>query len=224
MGNGTPINAKVKLQPLGLWWYGGIAFVALCAIAGGWLFDDSTELAPGHDRTGDLCLAAGCVAGLVSMIVALFQYRGGLLLKIWGMLCFGFIGGLAVVLLGQTVSDVVWANRDSPAGHTQAFQSQLRISGATRSHSLRWGTTRYVQLASYDPDLGIGRQDYDFMLAHRRPGDRGSNADEISSKGYFCAQVTLQKSGAALRVLHAGRQPLPDGSVVICPADPSRSR
>lgn len=55
------------------------------------------------------------------------------------------------------------------------------------------------------------------MLAHRSPEDHGRNPDEISSHGFFCARVTLQQSGDALRVLNAGSQKLPAGTVVVCP-------
>jgi hypothetical protein len=66
-------------------------------------------------------------------------------------------------------------------------------------------------------NLEITRADYEFMLANRRPGDKGKNPDEISSKGYFCARVTLEQAGDALRVLHAGNRTLPQGTVMVCP-------
>jgi hypothetical protein len=60
------------------------------------------------------------------------------------------------------------------------------------------------------------------MRTHRRAGDNKGDPDKISSNGYFCAHVTIQQSGNALRVLHAGSHNLPKGSVVICPSKRDR--
>jgi hypothetical protein len=65
--------------------------------------------------------------------------------------------------------------------------------------------------------MEVTESDYQFMLSHRRPGDTLHNPDEISSKGHFCAKVTLQESDRALRVLHAGSRKLPPGTVIFCP-------
>jgi hypothetical protein len=55
------------------------------------------------------------------------------------------------------------------------------------------------------------------MRNHRPPHDDGKRFDEISSQGYFCARVTVEQSDAALRILHAGSQKLPQGTVILCP-------
>lgn len=55
------------------------------------------------------------------------------------------------------------------------------------------------------------------MRSNRRPGDNGRKPDEISSRGYFCADVTIEQSDKALRILHAGSQTLPEGTVILCP-------
>jgi hypothetical protein len=68
-------------------------------------------------------------------------------------------------------------------------------------------------------NLSISELDYDYMRGHRAPWDKGTNPDEISSRGYFCAKVTLQRSGNAVRVLHAGNGVLPAGTVRECPVN-----
>jgi hypothetical protein len=54
------------------------------------------------------------------------------------------------------------------------------------------------------------------MRNNRRPGDDGHNPDEISSRGYFCAKLTIEQSDKALRILHVGSQTLPVGTVIFC--------
>ena len=50
-----------------------------------------------------------------------------------------------------------------------------------------------------------------------RKQDDDSNADDITSDGYFCARVRMQRSGNALRVLDSGNYALPEGSIELCP-------
>jgi len=66
--------------------------------------------------------------------------------------------------------------------------------------------------------MDISERDYDFMRTHRAPEDHSTNPDEITSRGYFCATVTVQVASSAVRVLHAGQHALRAGTVGICPA------
>ena len=91
----------------------------------------------------------------------------------------------------------------------------LLISRAYRTEGK--GQSWSIQTMPIWSNLNITQVDYDCMLHHRRPEDIGHNTNEISSRGYFCAHVTMQQSGSALRVLNAGSRKLPSGTIVICP-------
>ena len=78
------------------------------------------------------------------------------------------------------------------------------------------GRSWNIQTTPIWSNLDITQADYEFMRTHRRPGDLSTDPDEIPSKGYFCAKVTLQQADEALRVLNAGTYKLPLGTIGIC--------
>ncbi len=66
-------------------------------------------------------------------------------------------------------------------------------------------------------ELKIDKTDYAFMLAHRPPADASTDHNRIASNGYFCARLAMQRSGEALRILHAGLKVVPQGTIILCP-------
>jgi len=103
---------------------------------------------------------------------------------------------------------------DFPSGKSHTRQVLFVISRAYQTHGK--GSSQYIQTMPIWSNLEITREDFAFMRNHR-PGDDGQNADEISSRGYFCAKVTIEQTDKALRILHSGSQKLPQGAVILCP-------
>lgn len=134
---------------------------------------------------------------------------------------FALMGLMSVFLfLGET-ANVIEGIIDFPPDKTQSSRELLSISRAYQTHGK--GRSWNIQTTPIWSNLDITQDDYKFMLAHRRPGDGGRDADEISSEGYFCARVTIQVSGDAIRVMNAGTHKLPKGTVVICPTNAGAS-
>ena len=110
---------------------------------------------------------------------------------------------------------------DFPKGKSHTHQALFLISRAYQTHGK--GSSQYIQTMPIWSNLEIAREDFTFMRSHRSPDDDGNNPDEISSRGYFCAKVTIEQSDNALRILHSGSQKLPQGTVILCPV-PTRTR
>ncbi len=136
---------------------------------------------------------------------------GNVFFWLFGLAILGF---LSVFLLSSRVAELVENYIDFPAGSTETYPSFLLINRAYRTQGK--GQSWNIQTTPISSNLDITESDYTFMLHHRRPGDDGHNPNEISSKSYFCAKVTMQQSGSALRVLNAGSRKLPGGTVVVC--------
>ena len=208
-------GGNIQLTRFGWFWLVVIVMLAF----GGWVagrFNNATELAPLHDGTYTIWCGAAAVIGLVSVLIGFFQSRGGIWIRILvSVISFGGIGAIGASLLVLNTADIVWMAIDFPPAKTKTFTGNLLISRAYRTHGKSAGWN--IQTTPLWSDLNITASDYDFMLAHRRPGDPGTDPDEISSRGYFCAKVTLQSSGNAVRVLHAGNGALPMGTVDVCP-------
>jgi hypothetical protein len=134
----------------------------------------------------------------------------------------GLMGFLSVTLTSTRIAEIVEQLIDFPPSQTRTYSTLLLISRAYQTHGK--GRSWNIQTTPIWSTLQITEDDYRFMLAHRRVEDNSGNPDEISSNGYFCAQVTVEQSGNALRVLHAGSHELPKGTVVICPASSSGTR
>ena len=92
----------------------------------------------------------------------------------------------------------------------------MQISRAYQTHGK--GTYWHIQTQPFWTDLNIEKSDYLFMQDHRSPGDPGRDPDEISSRGYFCARLTIEQANHAVRIMHAGQGMLPLGSILVCPA------
>ncbi len=208
-------TAKVRLKPLGWWWLGALVATEITGLIAG-LFDNSTELTPDHSDTLNLCFAVTLGMVAISMFIGLWQSRGLAWARgVVSIITFGGIAAIGSFTLALHLHDIVWAKLDFPASKTKTFVSRLRINRAYQTHGK--GRDWCIQTMPLWSNLRISEIDYDYMGAHRRPGDPGKNPDEISSQGYFCATVTLQTSGNAIRVLNAGNGVLPIGTVSICP-------
>jgi hypothetical protein len=199
------------------WFYGLIACLPLRFVLD-W-FDNSTTLIPSHDDALLACFAAAILAGLASAGVAIWQSTG---MAIWRRgaiaIALAALGALCALLLLIPLMNIVLVRIDFPPDRTRTYQGLLRISRAYQTHgkSRSWN----IQTMPIWSNMDITKEDYDFMLAHRRPGDSTNDPDEISSKGYFCARVAFQEAGDgdALRVMHAGSGKLPRGTVILCPS------
>jgi hypothetical protein len=179
-------------------------------------FDNTTELTPGHDTVLKMCFALAGLGGLIAGIVAI---RMSQKLIVWRRIvqtfCFAVLGFLVISMVSIRAADIVEGRIDFPPGRTKSYTALLLISRAYQTHGK--GRSWNIQTTPIWSNLDITEDDYQFMLAHRRLGDSSSNPDEISSNGYFCARVTIEQSGNALRIMHAGSHKLPKGTVIICP-------
>lgn len=185
----------------------------------GW-FDKTTELTPRHDDVLQYCFIIAIVGGLLCSGLSFLQSRGmATWRRIWIACSLLLVGFSAVFLVIGRSSEIIEGRIDFPPGKTRTYPGLLVIWRAYRTHGK--GRSWSIQTTPIWSNLDVTKTDYEFMLAHRGPGDHGSNPDEISSHGFFCAQVTIQQSGNALRVMHAGSQKLPAGTVIVCPISPS---
>jgi len=194
----------------------GIGLLLLLYVVIG-LYDNTTELTPNHDPVLLACFAIAGLGGLVSGIVGVRDSKG---LTAWQRaplaLGLSLLGFLSVFLASSRAASIFEGLIDFPPGKTKSYTTLLLISRAYQTHGK--DGSRYIQTTPIWSNLEITGEDYEFMLTHRRVGESTRDPDEISSNGYFCAQVTMQQSGNALRVLHAGSHKLPKGSVLTCPS------
>ena len=214
--NSTP-KTDQTFGKFGLYWFCGLAGLA----ALNFVFDRSintTTLFPFHEDILSASFPTAGLAGLASGGVAIWQSPQ---LAIWrrtGLaIAFAAMGALAIFGLYIGMMDMLLGVIDFPPDKTRTYTGLVRISRAYQSkgRNPNWN----IQTMPIWSNMNITKEDYDFMLAHRRPGGSANDPDEISSKGYFCARVTLQEAGdgEALRVMNAGRRKLPQGTVIVCP-------
>jgi hypothetical protein len=204
---------KAKLTKLGWLWAAGvaIAFVLMWLLSG---YDDVTELTPDHSDILGYCFDAAGLVALVSALVGFFQSKGAMRARVALALCFAIEGGLATILLSDRVTSIIENRIDFPAGKTKTFHALLPIGRAYRMDS-RTGSSWIIQPIIWT-NIEITQSDYRLMLAHHGWNGQGSEPESVSSDGYFCANVVMQQSGEALRVLHAGTSKLPAGTIGIC--------
>ena len=197
------------------WLAAPLSLFALSLVLG-W-FDRSTEIIPTHEAVLTLCFMLGGLGALTLASVAIFGRQS---MKMWQRAYLAVplaaLGFLSVFLLSNRIAELAENHLDFPSSTTRTFSGFLRIERAYRTHGK--GQSWNIQTTPTWSNLDITPDDYQFMLDHRRPEDLGSDANEISSKGYFCAHVVMQQSRSALRVLNAGSHKLPVGTVVVCPA------
>lgn len=198
-----------------LLFFGILALLPL-SFAVGW-FDTATELLPAHDSVDQFCMVFAIACGVLAGAAAIYLTRSlKWVQRIMLPLVILFEAVIGTFLVTSHITNIVEGYLDFPAGSTHTRQALFFINRAYQTHGK--GASQYIQTTPIWSNLEITKEDFAFMQSHRRPGDDGHNPDEISSRGYFCARVTIQESGHALRILHAGSQKLPSGTVLVCPA------
>ena len=206
---------SVKLTKAAWWWLGALGLAMLSA----WLighFDNATELTPDHTDVLEYCFwFAGAVA-LISAWVGFSQSSGKLLSRLVASLfCFALLGGLSSLLVTSTIANIVENRRDFPSGATQTYWTLLPIQRAYRMDS-RTGSSWIIQPAPIWSNIDIAHSDYSLMLNRSKLPSGAAEPSSLPSRSYFCAKVVMERSGEALRVLHAGKQALPAGTVGVC--------
>jgi hypothetical protein len=206
---------RVKLTKFAWIWLAVLALATIFVWPLG-RFDTTTELTPDHSDILEYCFWIAGLVAVVSMAVCFFQSKGALPSRILlSLLCFGLLGGLSTVLLLSTVANIIENRWDFPPERTRTFGALLPIERAYRMDS-RTGSSWIIQPAPIWSNIDISHDDYRFMLARTGAANARKEPSNVSSQSYFCAKVTMQQSGEALRVLHAGSQALPSGSVRVC--------
>jgi len=187
-----------------LWiWMGSLLGLALLSEILGW-FNDFTELTPAHDNVDLLlfCITGG--VGLISGGIAVVLSKN---MVLWRRVGITFscvlLGLLAGFMTSYNTANLIEGFLDFPPTNTRTYSALARISRAYQTHGK--GESWHIQTMPLWSDLDITADDYNFMLAHRPDGDRSRDPDEISSKGYFCAQVTA--TGRQRTAYHACWRP-----------------
>jgi hypothetical protein len=199
-------------------WLGGLLALGLLAFLLDW-FDSTTELAPAHDG---IATAGLFVATLACLAAAAIGFRVRRTRRVAGRLFraawYALLGFVVVYFALTEMATIIVGWRDFPADGTRPSQRLIAIASAHHTIGNKGSQNWAVRVRSFDATLNITREDYGFMLAHRRSDDDASEPDAIASNGYFCARVTVEQAGSALRVIHAGSYKLPQGTIVVCPA------
>jgi hypothetical protein len=199
-------------------WLGGMAALGVLAFLLHW-FHATTELAPTHDGAAQFCAIAAALVCLASAVVGFRKHPfRGVVDRLFRAVGYGLLGFVAVFFASKGCATTIEGWIDFPAGGTRASQGLIAIADASHSVGVKGQEHWTMETQKFDATLNITREDYGFMLAHRRPEDDASEPDRIASNGFFCARVTIEQAGEALRILHAGSYKLPQGSVMLCPA------
>lgn len=216
--NTDAARARVQLTKSAWWWQGALWLLILS----GWVvshFNTTTLLTPEYDGVLDACFITVGVVAVVSGIVGYSHSKGTTAWRVAAaVMVFGLVGALGTGLLTMNAAEIALGEHYFPPGRTETFQALLPIGRAYRASS-RTGNSWTIQPTPLWSNIDITEPDYDFMVTAKRVDDVRAidEPDDITSNGVYCAAVTMQRSGDALRVLHAGNQSLPDGSVVRCP-------
>jgi hypothetical protein len=213
------IAAEEKEQPTTPNGLGRLLLILILLIPAGmvlgWL-DNTTQISP---DTGNLILASfvmAAVGGLISGGMAIYLSKDiSFGTRIRWVIPLLMIGAIGPFLVTSHATAIVSGWINFPPSMTKSSTELISITRAYQTHGKGGGA--HIQTAPVWTDLNITKSDYQFMQEHRRPGDAGTNPDEISSRGYFCAQVVIQRAGNAVRIMHAGDSNLPKGSVIVCP-------
>lgn len=206
---------ETQFRPRGkawLVWLGGLALAFFLLL---W-FDDAVELRPDHPAIAHATPFVVIVGGLVA--AALFPWRsrlGDWRARIAQPISICISAAILSGLVFHEGAALIEGRLDFPPARTQTYQALLLIDRAYVQH----GKNRswHIETTPISADFRIEEGDYDSMLAHRPALDTGTDPDEVLSSSKFCAKVTIQQSGSALRVLHAGHATLPAGTVAPCP-------
>jgi hypothetical protein len=194
--------------------FGSFSLVLLSVVVG--LFDTTTELVPAHEKIQQFLLVFAGLCGLMTCGAGVYFTRGlKISQRIVLPLVFLFETAIGVFLMGGHLASIAEGWIDFPAGRTHTEVVPMQISRAYETHGK--GSSQYIQTMPIWSTLEITRADFVFMRDHRRSEDDVKDTDEIKSRGYFCAMVTVEWTDKAVRILHAGSDKLPAGTVVVCP-------
>ena len=209
-------NKDPSLGKFGHIWFHGLLGTALVLYFT--KLDDTTVLLPDRSSNVPYIFLAGGALGLVSAAVGLRQSSElSLFQRIFMTLLFWLMGTCVASMLLYIAANLMLNARDFPPENTRSSVMRAPIARAYRTHGRTASHNIKILPVWLNTHMYITRTDYDFMLRHRAPTDHGTNPDEISSMGYFCARLPVQISGDAVRVMHAGQTELPKGTVIICP-------
>jgi hypothetical protein len=207
------------------WLISLVAFLPLSFVLG-WL-DNATQLTPDHSSSQVSILIFAGLAALANAVVGFRLTAAGMLRGGTGafnsiLACAGFAvaGFITTILMLIPARDIAHGLLDFPPGRTKRVDTEIHISRAYEMHGK--GRSWHIQTMPIWSDIDISKTDFAFMQANRSPDDKERKSDEVTSNGYFCARVTLEQAGAAVRVLHAGAGKLPDGSIVKCNSNEAR--
>ena len=204
----------VPVKSIWALFFGSLLLIPL-SIALGW-FDTTTELIPRHEKVDQACLAIAALCGLLAGGTGIFLTRRlTIIQRIMLPLVIVVETAIGIFMVANHAASIAEGWLDFPTGKTHTRQVLFQISRAYQTHGK--DSSQYIQTMPVWANLEISREDYLFMRNHRRPGDDGHNPDEISSRGYFCAKLTIEQSDKATRILHTGSQKLPGGAVIFCP-------
>jgi hypothetical protein len=204
----------VPVKSIWILFFGSLSLIPL-SMALGW-FDTTTELVPTHEKVDQACLAIAALCGLLVCGTGIYLTRRlAMIQRIMLPLVLMLEAAIGVFMVANHTASIVEGRLDFPTGETHTRQVLFQISRAYQTHGK--GRSQYIQTMPIWSNLEITHEDFVFMQNNRRPRDDGHNPDEISSRGYFCAKVTIEQSDHALRILHAGSRKLPESTVILCP-------
>jgi hypothetical protein len=214
MSQSLKSQQAVPVKRIWALFFGSFSLIPL-SIALDW-FNTTTELIPTHEKIDQACLAIAALCGLLTFCTGIYLTRKlTIIQRIMLPLVIMLVAAIGIFMVANDTASIMEGRLDFPAGKTHKRQVLLQISRAYQTHGK--GSSQYLQTMPIWSNLEITREDFAFMRNNRRPGADDHNPDEISSDGYFCAKLAIEESDKALRILHAGSQKLPGGTVILCP-------
>ena len=201
----------INLAPFGRWWNYGLfcllfVYIATCP------FTNSPDVMLHRHFDAVVCFELACVVALASIWIGFWNSNGPLRRR--PLVIISYFGGFGLVstfLAALNLSAIIEPRIDFPPGHTQTFPARLPIR---RVHQSRSGGVIETAPIGAKVNLAISDSDFEFMMTHLPPP--GPDPNTVSGDGYFCADVTMQKSGSALRIPGVAHQALSPGSISIC--------
>lgn len=187
--------------------------------------NNSTELLPDHTPSLELVF---WVAGGLAVVGFAINWRATTdwprFNRIGFSIAIAFLSFLSALFAFGETREIILGKIDFPKHKTRKFIALLPIDRAYRTHPSKSGPGWIIQPTPFWTNIDITEDDWNYMVARRRPWDDGSDPDDISSKGYFCAKVELEQAEGALRVVYSGNfrigkmeYLLPSGSISACP-------
>ncbi len=204
-----------------LWWTGALSLLWLIATFMP-LFGNDTELMPRHFGLMALAMLAALALGVNSAVVLWTQTRIELFYRLIFVVLFSLFATTDTFKVSTHLINAYGLSHDFPAAQIETSTFYWPIDRAYtkdvktgRNSSIEY----FVRLTpAWDTDWEIAKSDFDYMKANNKPENASRYGDRIESHGWFCAKVTLQKAGNAVKVVGVtdGRG-LAEGSLMLCP-------